>query len=125
MTFEEGIELGRRIWNLDRAIWVLQGRHRDVEKFAEYTYTTGAQPGTTTYEAPYTMPVYEDGKWSYKSVAGRILDRDKFEDFKTRYYTLEGWDPASGWPTRETLAALDLGKVADELEQAGKLGVSA
>jgi len=58
-------------------------------------------------------------------VAGRILDRDKFEDFKTRYYTLEGWDPASGWPTRETLAALDLGKVADELEQAGKLGVSA
>jgi aldehyde:ferredoxin oxidoreductase len=124
MTFEEGMEIGRRIWNLDRAIWILQGRHRDVEKFAEYIYTTGAQPGTTTYEAPYTMPVFENNEWSYKSVAGRILDRDKCEEWKTRFFELEGWDPASGWPTRATLEELDLANVAEELEKAGKLGGS-
>jgi aldehyde:ferredoxin oxidoreductase len=125
MTFEEGIEVGRRIWNLDRAIWALQGRHRDVEKFAAYIYETGAAPGTTTYEAPYTMPVFENNEWAYKSVAGRKLDAAKFEQFKTLYYTLEGWDPASGWATRETLEKLDLANVADALEKAGKLGASA
>ena len=83
MTFEEGMEIGRRIWNLDRAIWVLQGRHRDMEVFTEYSYTTGAQPGTTTYEAPYVMPVFEDGEWAFKSVTGRMLDRKKVEDWKT------------------------------------------
>lgn len=124
LTFEEGMEIGRRIWNLDRAIWILQGRHRDVEKFSGYIYDTGAMPGTTTYEAPYTMPVYENGEWSFKSVAGRKLDRQRSEDWKTLFYKLEGWDPASGWPTRDTLEKLDLGNVADELEKAGKLGAA-
>jgi aldehyde:ferredoxin oxidoreductase len=122
MTFEQGMEVGRRIWNLDRAVWALQGRHRDVEKFAEYCYTTGAQPGTTTYEAPYTMPVFENNEWAFKSVAGRILDRQKVEDWKTLFFKLEGWDVKSGWPTRETLVKLDLANVADELQAAGKLG---
>jgi aldehyde:ferredoxin oxidoreductase len=106
-------------------VWALQGRHRDIEKFAEYCYTTGAQPGTTTYEAPYTMPVFEDNEWSFKSVAGRMLDRQKVEDWKTLFFKLEGWDIKSGWPTRDTLAKLDLANVADELEKAGKLGASA
>jgi len=125
MTFAEGMEIGRKIWNLDRAIWILQGRHRDIEKFAEYIYTTGAQPGTTTYEAPYTMPVFENNEWSYKSVAGRILDRQKSEDWKTLFFKVEGWDVKSGWPTRETLEKLDLANVADALEKVGKLGASA
>jgi len=124
MTFEEGVEIGRRIWNLDRAVWVLQGRDRDMELFADYNYEIGSAPGVTTFEAPYTMPVYEDGKWSYKSVTGRILDRAKCEEFKTKFYTLEGWDTANGWPTRATLEELDLGHVADALEKAGKLGAS-
>jgi aldehyde:ferredoxin oxidoreductase len=122
MTFEDGMELGRRIWNLDRSIWVLQGRDRDVEVFAEYNYLTGAAPGTTTYESPYTMPVFENGAWSYKSVAGRVLDRARFEEWKTKFYALEGWDTTTGWPTRATLAELDLDYVADALEAAGRLG---
>ena len=40
LTLEDGIELGRRIWNLDNAIWVLQGRHRDIVHFAPYIYET-------------------------------------------------------------------------------------
>jgi aldehyde:ferredoxin oxidoreductase len=122
ITFEDGIEIGRKIWNLDRAIWALQGRHRDLEKFAEYTYQSPAKPGYTSYELPYTMPVNENGEWKYKSVAGRVLDKAKFEEWKTKYYTLEGWDPATGWPKRKTLEGLGLKHVADELQQHGKLG---
>lgn len=122
LTFEEGMEIGRRIWNLDRAIWILQGRHRDQEKLAEYCFSVPATAGFTTYEAPYVMPVHENGEWKFKSVAGRVLDREKVEAWKTKFYELEGWDPATGWPTRKTLEELDLKKVADELEKQGKLG---
>ncbi len=90
ITFLEGIELGKKIWNLDHAIWTLQGRHRDMVRFADF------------------VPIDQDG----------------FEEFKTRFYTLQGWDTAAGFPTRSTLAGMGLGSVADELEARGKLGVS-
>jgi aldehyde:ferredoxin oxidoreductase len=51
----------------------------------------------------------------------RTLDRDKFDEFKTRFYELQGWDAATGYPTRATLESLGLGYVADELERNGKL----
>lgn len=123
-TFEEGIEVGRRIWNLDRAIWILQGRTRDMEVYSGYMYdvpATKENPGVA-FEMPYTLPVFENGEWSYKSVAGRKLDRTKVEDWKTKYYTLEGWDTKTGWPTRATLEKLDLNDVADALQKANKLG---
>ncbi|AOW79943.1 aldehyde ferredoxin oxidoreductase [Halodesulfurarchaeum formicicum] len=121
ITFEEGIEKGRRIWNLDRAIWTLQGRHADMEEFAEYTYEVGAKPGYTTYEIPYYVPVQTNGKWEYKDVSGRTLDRTKFNDWKRKFYEFENWDPETGRPTRSGLEAYDLGFVADELEANGFL----
>ncbi|MEA5075623.1 MAG: aldehyde ferredoxin oxidoreductase N-terminal domain-containing protein, partial [Coriobacteriia bacterium] len=36
LTYEESLEIGRKIWNLNKAIWVLQGRHRDQEVHAGY-----------------------------------------------------------------------------------------
>lgn len=122
LTFLEGMEIGRKIWNLDRAIWVLQGRTRDMEVLTGFNYEQGSVPGYTTYEAPYVMPVHENGQWSYKSVVGRKLDRQKVEDWKTKFFTLEGWDTKTGWPTRKTLSELGLGFVADELEKNKKLG---
>jgi aldehyde:ferredoxin oxidoreductase len=115
MTFEEGMEMGRKIWNLDRAIWILQGRHRDQEVFSGYVYDvpTGA---------PYVLPIYKDGAWSYDPCLGRKLDRAKFEDWKTRYYAFEGWDTKTGWPKKDTLSKLGLDNVAAALESAGKLG---
>lgn len=115
LTKEESYEIGRRMWNLDKAIWVMQGRHRDDEVFANYVYDR-PNPEDALY------PMYINGEWVYASGKGRVLERDKFEDFKGRYYQREGWDPATGWPTRETLEGLGLKKVADELERAGKLG---
>ena len=113
--FVDGLEMGRKIWNLDNAIWTLQGRHRDMVHFADYIYK---QP----LEAQAYMPARQDGKWDYVNVQDRHLDKAKFEEWKTTYYKLEGWDPASGWPRRKELESMGMGDVADELEKNDKLG---
>lgn len=121
LTFEDGIELGRRIWNLDNAIWTLQGRHRDIVHFAPYVYET-------KYEKGELFPFYmwpcrdEKGEWAYTDVMGRKLDKAKFDEWKTLFYGLEGWDPKTGWPKRSTLEKMDMAFVADELAKAGRIG---
>lgn len=114
ITFEESLERGKKIYALDRAIWYLQGRNRDQEVFAEFVYTLPTS-------APYFLPVYENGSWTYGTCLNRTLDRAKFETVKDRFYEHEGWDVATGCPTRETLESYGLGYVADALEQAGVL----
>ncbi len=121
-SFEDGIELGRKIWNLDHAIWTLQGRHRDMVHFADNVYEQRPLM-PLEYENTY-LPGKENGKWDYYGYSHRTLDRDSFDRFKTRFYVLQGWDPATGYPTREALESQGLGYVADELEQNGKLGGS-
>jgi len=116
LSFVDGMEKGRRIWNLDRAIWVLQGRHRDMEVFSGYVYSVPVS-------RPHPLPVYEDGEWRFSDNIGRRLNKIRFEEWKTKYFELEGWESASGWPTRDTLEKLSLGKIADELERAGRLGM--
>ncbi len=115
MSFGDGIELGRKIWNLDNAVWTLQGRHRDMVQFAPYIYK---QP----FGAPMLLPGREGGKWKYVSSAGRVIDQERFEQWKTKFYELEGWASDSGWPTRKTLASMGMDQVADELDENGKLG---
>jgi aldehyde:ferredoxin oxidoreductase len=121
LTFEDGIELGRRIWNLDNAIWVLQGRHRDMVHFSPYIYET-------KFERGELFPFYmwpcrdEKGEWKYTDLMGRSLDKGKFEGWKTIFYHLEGWNTKTGWPKRSTLEKMDMKFVADTLEGAGRLG---
>ncbi len=129
MTFLQGMETGKKIWNLDNAIWVLQGRHRDNVHFADYIYES---PFSGNFAgASYHMPTNEssppagESNWEHRDLGGRQLEKgsytsgddplDNFEGFKTRFYILEGWDPDTGWPTRDTLEALELKKVADVL----------
>lgn len=121
MTLVDGIRLGRRIWNLDNAIWTLQGRHRDIVQFAPYIYET-------KYEKNELFPFYmwpcrdEKGDWAYTDLMGRAMDRKGFEQWKTTFYRLEGWDTRTGWPTAKTLAELDLGFVTETLRAANRLG---
>jgi aldehyde:ferredoxin oxidoreductase len=123
LSFEDGIHLGRKIWNLDHAIWTLQGRHRDMVHFAENVYTQ--QPLFPAEVPNVFLPGKENGKWGYYGYSLRTLDRNRFDEFKTHFYELQGWDVASGYPTRETLESLEMGYVADELEVHGKLGGNA
>jgi len=119
-SFLDGINLGKKIWNLDNAIWTLQGRHRDMVHFCDNIYEEPARRGVDM--ANTYMPGIENGKWDYYEYSKRTLDRDKFDEFKTRFYTLQEWDTRTGHPTRKVLESLGLGYVADDLEKQGKLG---
>ncbi|MCP4750951.1 MAG: aldehyde ferredoxin oxidoreductase, partial [Proteobacteria bacterium] len=114
-SFVDGIEMGRKIWNLDNAIWTLQGRHRDMVYFSDDIYSVKKS-------SSYFLPGRKNGRWDWLNVSNRCHDREKFDDFKTRYYEFEEWDPNTGWPKRSTLQSLGLSYVADELEAAGRLG---
>ena len=114
LTFEESMEIGHKIYTLDRSIWVLQGRHRDMEIFPDYIYDQKSRGSE--------VPMYIDGKWTWANGAGRSLDRAKVEEFKTKFYKFEGFDPKSGWPKRKTLEKMGLNKLADTMKSKGKLG---
>ena len=53
---------------------------------------------------------------------GRSLDKSKFEEWKTIFYRLEGWNTKTGWPKRSTLEKMDMKFVADALQAAGGWG---
>lgn len=85
---------GERIWNQLRAIDV---RYFQRDRAVDESTLDG-----------FACPGKDDGV---------VLDRERFLTLLDSYYTLSGWDPADGWPTRTRLEALGLGDVADELEQ--------
>ena len=120
MTFADGIEMGRRTWNLKRAIMVLQGRHRDMEKFAGYM----CRPGASAAATGGTLPVYDGTNWNWVSCKDMYFDEQGVEKWKTAFYKAEGWDPATGYPTRKTLEGLGMKHVADVLQAKGKLGAA-
>ena len=121
LAFTDGIEIGRKAWNMKRAIFVLQGRHRDLEKFSGFMYRPGAAAASFP---PANMPVYDGSAWSWKPVRDMYLDEQGVEQWKTAFYKLEGWDPASGYPTRKTLESLGLKNVADLLQSKNRLGAA-
>ena len=114
-TYEDSLEMGRKIWNIGRAIWTLQGRTREMEVFTDYVYDVPTS-------APYPLPIRDKDGWRFDINVGRKLSRKKFEGVKDRFYALEGWGVKTGWPTRKGLESLGLGYVADELEKNKKLG---
>ena len=116
ITFADGMELGRKIFTLDRAIWTIQGRHRNIEVFPDYIYEKGTMGEM--------LPMYDatTKKWSYSTGEGRKLDRSKVEDWKTMFYAFEGFNTTSGWPTRKTLEEMGLKKVADVMQDKNRLG---
>lgn len=114
LSYEDSLEYGRKFYMIDRAIWVLQGREREAEQFAEYVYEQ-------VTDTPYGLPAYEDGAWHWSTCLGRKLDRDKFEDAKTRLYALEGWNE-KGYPMKSELEGFGLSDVAQALDAVGKLG---
>ncbi len=52
---------------------------------------------------------------------GAINSPAELDGMLDEYYALHAWDPATSWPRRETLVALALGDVAEELAAQGKL----
>ncbi|MEM3871574.1 MAG: aldehyde ferredoxin oxidoreductase N-terminal domain-containing protein [Nitrososphaeria archaeon] len=80
---EELDMIGSRIYNLERAIMVREGRTRkDDESVIPY------------FQKP--------------DKAGICLNVEKFKTLMGEFYTLRGWDPKTGWPKKETLEKLGL-----------------
>jgi aldehyde:ferredoxin oxidoreductase len=91
---EEGLDgVGERIWNLARAIMITEGRTREEDTLHEsYFVELNGQKG---------------------------ISREDFEEAKTRFYRLRGWDEETGRPTGERLSEIGLRDVAIDLEKRG------
>lgn len=96
MTRKELDKAGDRIYNLERAIMVREGRMRSVDETV--------------------IPYFEK-----PDRAGIRLEAKKFRALMDEFYNLRGWDRVTGWPTRAKLEELGLNDVADELQKIDKL----
>jgi len=70
-SWEEFLEIGRRIWNFKRAILVLHGRHRNEEYFPPY-------PPYTSYVYTEAPPTLQWGSFNWNREAERSR-RSKFD----------------------------------------------
>jgi aldehyde:ferredoxin oxidoreductase len=55
------------------------------------------------------------------ALAGWKMDEEKYNTLLDEYYDLHGWDRESSYPKRQTLEALGLENVAEDLREIGKL----
>ena len=82
-------KIGERVWNLMRAIMMTEGRTRENDTLTDFYFTT------------------KKGE--------EALRFSDFEEAKTEYYMLRGWDERTGWPTIGKLKELELFEVAQRL----------
>ena len=94
MTVEKLLEAAARIRCLERAFSIRAGLTRDGDTL----------PKRFWEKVP-------DGPFK-----GEKLSPAKFEQMKTEYYAIRGWDPQTGVPTRETLEKLGLKDAVHDLE---------
>ncbi|MFO8102440.1 MAG: aldehyde ferredoxin oxidoreductase N-terminal domain-containing protein [Dehalococcoidia bacterium] len=118
---EEGFRrIGERAFNLQRAILVREGhRGREFDKLDERCFTEPLQYDLSNPDCIVPGPGGETA-----SRKGAVVDRDKWEETKTEYYRLRGWDPATGLQRREHLESLGLPEVADDLGKRGLLAIT-
>ena len=119
MSFTDGIEIGRKTWNVIRSIFAMQDKNRDVEKFSGYMY----RPGASNAHYSTVIPVFNGSKWDWTECGDLYMDHDGVEHWKTAFYAAEGWDPRTGNPGGESLKRLGLSRIAEILEKNGKLGI--
>lgn len=90
-----------RVVNIQRIIMINEGR-----KVPDDDYPPGVNFTEPLPPGPPGMVPGPGGK--PVSVAGKVLDRDKFAGMLKEYYRLRGWDEDTGIPRAETLKALGL-----------------
>ncbi len=102
LTPDGFMEIGRRVHNLEKAFNVLHGGFTREDDY----------PPRRFWEEPVNSGPY----------SGEGIDHDTWERMLDEYYSLHGWDPATGFQLRETLTELDLDTVANRLEKENLLG---
>lgn len=99
MSEAELDKVGERIFNVERAIMVREGRSKDYDINCGVIKYLRDRPDTE----------------------GIKLEEDKFTKALEELYTLRGWDTGMGWPTKAKLQELGLKDIVKELEKLGKL----
>ena len=98
---EESVRrISQRVRNLERAFLVREGLTRADDKM------TGK----------VTEPIKKGQR------VGHSLDEEKFSRLLDEYYQNRGWDVATGIPLKETLEALGLADVAQDLQRGNRSG---
>jgi len=121
MEEEEYYHAGERIFNLERAILsreVHKGREEDA--LPDQCFEVPLGESLSPFNPGALVPGNNGEVITRK---GTVLDRDRFEDLKSEYYSLRGWDVRTGLQTRGKLNELGLSNVADELEKRNRLGI--
>ncbi|MDY6934203.1 MAG: aldehyde ferredoxin oxidoreductase N-terminal domain-containing protein [Spirochaetota bacterium] len=115
---EEGLyEVGERVFNLQRAALIRDGRKgREDDSLDEFNYTV---PLKGDFGNPSCIVPGKDGE--PLSRMGMVVDRNEFEGMKDEYYEIRGWDVETGLQRREKLEALNLVEVAEGLNSVGLL----
>ncbi len=103
---EAMLNVGERIFNLERAIMTREGRTRTDDTISEYYYTEKVHGIVTNLEG-------------HVEHVHRAIDKERFEALKTTYYMYRGWDLNTGRPTGTRLYELGLNDVAEELGKKG------
>jgi aldehyde:ferredoxin oxidoreductase len=114
-TDEEGLNrIGERIFNMERAVIAREDpRGRKIDEIPEFCFTVPKESEAANMEL---MVPGKDGEPVTKK--GTVVDREEFAKMLSEYYELRGWDE-SGLQTRQKMAELDLGDIAQGLAQRG------
>jgi aldehyde:ferredoxin oxidoreductase len=101
---EELYRYGERIFNLERAILLREGRKAKVDDVpAEFNFT---EPVQTVFMNPKVL-VPGPGN-EILNRRGKVLERKDFEAMRKEFYEIRGWDPDTGLQKPETLEKLGL-----------------
>ena len=108
-------EIGERIFNLQRAIHLRQGwKGRHDDRLLDYMHEKPLKKNEIFFDPEALLP---GPNGEVISKIGAVLERQDFEQIKSEYYELRGWDVPSGLPTKERLTRLQLKDVAEDLAE--------
>ncbi len=110
--------LGERIFNLNRAIILREGRKgREDDCLPKTQFIERVEPIADVFgmhNPELLLPGAGDEIISRK---GKALDKEKFEQLLDEYYELRGWDRATGFLTKKKLEELGLSWVIEGLKE--------
>jgi aldehyde:ferredoxin oxidoreductase len=110
---EEMYRFGERVFNLQRSILAREGHHgRESDRLPDTFFT---KPLKNPFGNPECQVPGRDGELFSRK--GMVIDREEFEDMKTEYYRLRGWDPVTGLQKKEQLEELGLADTVDDLNK--------
>jgi aldehyde:ferredoxin oxidoreductase len=110
-------KIGEMVFNLQRAILLRQGwGGRQGDRLLDYLHD---EPLEMVFFDPDCIVPGKNGE--IVSRKGAKIDRKDFENLKSEYYSLRGWDIPSGLPTEKKLKELGLADVAADLKTRGLL----